>query len=314
MSQAIRQQTSAESDWKNILWREWYYCGDKAYAKRLYQTIYTDLQSSSWFDRYTLEQQHRPFVAEVESALRQACTVLPRARDMWKNRLDHLDQLKTGPILLDRFITDLQGQHWDRFIARHVLLYCGGQAVEPLSRLVITSGPLQRTARWLLDSIRHDTTVRLAERTAEILCPNCLIRFGPHRLPHQPDVTFYGCRACRQSRNILEGIHHIVGVLDVAEPDEQIRQGDTLYVNWLQRRNLFDFDRVEIIQASDEEVERFAVQVGNDTDPYRKPRYSQMTCRVGPDCDLSENTLRILGRMFGKVEHQTGVMHESIGG
>lgn len=98
-----------------------------------------------------------------------------------------------------------------------------------------------------LEIFRHDTTVRLAKRTAEILCPNCLTRFGPHRLPHQPDALFYGCRACRQSRNFLEGIHHIVGVLDIGEPEEQVRQGDTLYVNWLQRRNLFDFDRVEII-------------------------------------------------------------------
>jgi hypothetical protein len=35
--------------------------------------------------------------------------------------------------------------------------------------------------------------------------------------------------------------------------------------------DLFDFDRVEIQQATDEEVERFAVQVGNDTDELSDP-------------------------------------------
>lgn len=295
----------AKSDWRDILWREWHHCGDKEYAKRLHQTIFVDLKSSDLFDNFTLRQQARPFAAEVEAALRQACTVLPRTRDMWQNRLDHLDRVKTKPILLEKLITDLQGRHWDRFIARHALLYCGGQAMEPLSRLVMTTaGPLQKTARWLLVSIEHDTTNRLAQRTTDILCPNCLTRFGLHQLdlPYQVDVTFYGCRACKQSREFLEGIHHLVGILDATQSKEQVRQADTLRVNWLTRRTLFDFDRVEIIQASDEEVERFAVQVGNDTDEARQPRYKQMTCIVSPECRLSENTLRILRRTFGNVE------------
>jgi hypothetical protein len=73
-------------------------------------------------------------------------------------------------------------------------------------------------------------------------------------------------------------------------------------VNWLVRRELFDFDRVEIIQATDEDVERFAVQVGNDTDPVRQPHYPQMRCLVAPQCRLSENTLRILRQTFDVVE------------
>jgi hypothetical protein len=64
---------------------------------------------------------------------------------------------------------------------------------------------------------------------------------------------------------------------------------------------LFDFDQVEIIQASDEEVERFAVQVGNDTDLVREPRYREMICKIGPECRLSENTIRILEKMFGEI-------------
>jgi hypothetical protein len=72
-------------------------------------------------------------------------------------------------------------------------------------------------------------------------------------------------------------------------------------VNWLKRRALFDFDRVEIVAASDYEVERFTIAVGNDVDEYRRPRYKKMPCRVALECVLAEHTLRILRSMFGEV-------------
>ncbi|MEJ2556606.1 MAG: hypothetical protein P8186_10325, partial [Anaerolineae bacterium] len=64
---------------------------------------------------------------------------------------------------------------------------------------------------------------------------------------------------------------------------------------------------VEIILATDEDVERFAIQVGNDTDPYRKPRYRQMPCIVKPGCELSENTWRVLDSLFGQVGRTTAI-------
>jgi hypothetical protein len=55
-------------------------------------------------------------------------------------------------------------------------------------------------------------------------------------------------------------------------------------------------------QASDEAVERFAIQVGNDTDPARRPYYASMPCLIWPGCSLSENSIKILKRTFGQVE------------
>jgi hypothetical protein len=81
-----------------------------------------------------------------------------------------------------------------------------------------------------------------------------------------------------------------------------------LRVNWLARRTLFDFNQVEIIQATDEDVERFAVQVGNDTDPVRQPRYAQMQCFIASQCRLSEKFLRVLQIMFGQVENGEAVV------
>ena len=59
---------------------------------------------------------------------------------------------------------------------------------------------------------------------------------------------------------------------------------------------------LEIVRATDEEVERFAVQVGNDTDSVRRPRYPHIRCTIAPECSLSTNTLRILRNSFGHVE------------
>ena len=95
-----------------------------------------------------------------------------------------------------------------------------------------------------------------------------------------------------------------MAILDAEWTEDQAQQDGQLRVNWLTRRTLFDFDRVEIIQATDEDVERFVIQVGNDTDTFRQPRYKQMRCVVAPDCQLSENTWKILRSFFGQVERE----------
>jgi hypothetical protein len=117
-------------------------------------------------------------------------------------------------------------------------------------------------------------------------------------------ITYYGCRICGQSREYFYLPQGVVAVLDTSWGKVQAEEDGLLQVNWLIHRTLFDFDRIKIIQATDEDVERFAVQVGNDTDPFRRLRYQQMSCVVGSECRLSENTIRILERMFGQVERE----------
>ena len=162
---------------------------------------------------------------------------------------------------------------------------------------------LQRIATQILKDIGRTTTHRLSHQAERLLCRHCLARCSAHnvRLPWFRSVTYYGCRCCGQSREFFKG--QVVAMLDRGVTSELSQSEEILRVNWLTRRTLFDFDRVEISRATDEDVERFAVQVGNDTDPYRKPRYKRMRCIVRCASDLSENTLRILERMFGQVEH-----------
>ncbi len=184
------------------------------------------------------------------------------------------------------------------------LVVAAGGAVAPALETIAREDSLLRdvTIEMLKDIAQ--ATRHLSGRAEQLLCPHCLVRCYAHRadLPWQPDVTYYGCRACHQSQEFIECPRGIVAVLDAAWQGAQERQGGFLRINWLARRALFDFDRVEIIRATDEDVERFAMQVGNDTDSFRKARYGQTRCSLAPICHLTENTLRILESLFGQVD------------
>lgn len=98
----------------------------------------------------------------------------------------------------------------------------------------------------------------------------------------------------------------VVAVLDAGWDGESEKVNyDMLRVNWLRRPKLFDFDWIEIVRASDEDVNRFAAQIGGDDDRWRGQRYPQMVCVVSSDCHLSETTLFKLRQMFGEVQIST---------
>jgi len=137
------------------------------------------------------------------------------------------------------------------------------------------------------------------------LCPFCLTRCKPSKeyaITSADRVTDYSCRNCGQKEEFLDWAGPVEVVLDNQVTTDILEKAGSLRINWLPRRALFDFDRISILQATDEEVERFAVLVGNDTDEYRKPHYKTMPCTVSSTCHLSENTLRILRHTFGQVE------------
>lgn len=158
--------------------------------------------------------------------------------------------------------------------------------------------PLRPFARQLLIDVAAETRAALGLYPLDQLrCPICLVSFAEHQLAGS--LIYLGCRLCSQSQTFLEG--RLVAVLDAGMAEMVIKNGETIRVNWLIRRDLFDFETVEIIQADDEAVERLAMQIGNDTDLIRRPRYPEMICTIAPTCSLSENTLRILQRTFGQI-------------
>jgi hypothetical protein len=181
-----------------------------------------------------------------------------------------------------------------------VVVAQGAEAI-PLLHSALESNTLKQISLQLLRDTAQETSRRFAYRSQSVLCPRCLTRFDDHKmnLSWLENLTYYGCRTCGQSREFLEG--SVIAVLDNQMTMGPTRQEGFVRINWSARRELFDFDAIEIVHATDEEVERFAVQAGNDTDPTRESRYRNMQCVILPSCQLSENTLRILQRTFKVV-------------
>lgn len=163
---------------------------------------------------------------------------------------------------------------------------------------------MQAMALWLLHSIGAETHDRLAQAADQLFCASCVVRCHRHEidLPSQGRMSYYGCRTCHQSLDFHTWPGGVAAVLDRNSYEATVQENDQIRVNWLVRRTLFDFDWVEIIDADDEAVERFAVQVGNDTDETRRQSYKKTPCLVASTCQLSENTIRILNYTFGSVE------------
>lgn len=162
--------------------------------------------------------------------------------------------------------------------------------------------PFRQVAIELIREITRATR-QLAPQHAQLVCPTCLHRYMDHLLEVKgmEPITFYGCAICQDSTSFIRA-ETIVAVLDETMAMETVQVETTLRVNWLARRQLFDFDRVEIVKAGDEAIERFAVQVGNDTDPRRKRRYPGMEWIILPGNEVAESTMKILERTFGRVK------------
>lgn len=197
-------------------------------------------------------------------------------------------------------VKGLSSTDWrERFRAEYGLIELGGEAV-PILETAVRENALRRSvALRLAQTIGGETTRQLGAQAHWLLCPDCLVRFGRHQIEFMAEpILYYGCRICRQSRRYWPG--KVTAVLDEGMAETVETDQDIIRVNWLKHRALFDFDRVEIIRATDEDVERFAVQVGNDTDPLRRARYSHMSCLVQDR--LSKNSLRILRSRFGSIQ------------
>jgi hypothetical protein len=246
----------------------------------------------------------RPVPAEIEQALAQGIRGRPAAQGIWEPLLTTVAARLRQPPPIEDLLHDLTGAHWrEHFVAYHVLVGLGGEVVEPLRQLAQWPGsPLHELAFDLLVDIAGDSAGRLGNLAPALLCKRCLVRCAPVRISLPgPDLHYYGCRSCGQNRDWVTWPGEVVAVLDRRMTADDVERDRAMWVNWSKRRAPFDFDRVEIGQASDEEVEALAVAVGNDTDPLRQERYGKMRCHVVAGCSLSENTRRILERTFGQV-------------
>ena len=251
--------------------------------------------------------RRRPAGAEVDAALAEVCAGDSGARRVWGGvlGLERRRTLEEGA--LEELVRSGYSPWWrERFLARRTLVEAGGEIVHDLWRLAREEVPSVRLfALEILEQIAVDTSRRWAHRSDGLLCPTCLVACHPLTVVVTPEIahTYYGCRACGQSHRFLARTGRLVATLDQTMKQDREPQAGILRVNALAAEALVDFDRVEIRRAEDQEVERFALRVANDTDPIRRERYHAMECRVSRECRLSENTWRVLRKVFGSVRH-----------
>ncbi|MCP4367111.1 MAG: hypothetical protein GY797_03195 [Deltaproteobacteria bacterium] len=297
------------SKFQEVIWREVLHCYDETYAYKLLTLLPDDYENRTPQSVF----KNRPNIFDLENAVYQVnqTSSTPLAHETWTKPLHNLRRSKNNPVSVEKLITQLNSVNWvERFIARHTLVHLGGEAIQPLiARLSDQREEWPETIEWLLENIAIETSKELPKEVSHLLCPICVVMCGKNKvkLSWKQSLTFYGCQRCYQSRKFIERADQIVAVLDaeMKQQQKQAGKGKVLRVNWLKRKMLFEFDRVEIIKARDEDVELFAIQVGNDKDRKRKSRYKKMKCIVGTKNELLENTIRILGKMFGQVEWQS---------
>ncbi|MCC6444890.1 MAG: hypothetical protein IT210_15710 [Armatimonadetes bacterium] len=163
-------------------------------------------------------------------------------------------------------IASLNSEYCLELVAAHyALIDRGGSAIQAMKdKVQIREWPdakseSNKRIKRTIQAIVRETRRLLARRLPHLLCPHCLTRYRLNtlRLPDQFPICYnIGCRTC----------------------------GDSLAVSCLAHHTLFDFDRVEIRNASDAEIERFGVRVGNDADPIRQKGIGGWNAGWGVQC------------------------------
>ena len=187
----------------------------------------------------------------------------------------------------------------------------GGKIVDTLLQVK----PFKPITWHIIKSVCSETELRIKYRIDLLLCKRCFTFCFSHQVKAPIKFftiseygsneygsrlsNYYGCRLCRQN-DLIEG--RSIAVLDNQVTEEWSVRENEIFVNWLAYRKLFDFHEVRIMQATDRDVEEFAMQVGNDTDKLRNWRYKVMPCIISSGCKLSANTRNILKHTFKSVK------------
>ena len=240
----------------------------------------------------------RPNAEELKLALIEAIEQNPR--NEWTTLKRRLNEATyDNPKSADEILSSYRLEEWeDVIVARCILCTLGGEAVGPLVRISNVSPSTQKAVSYLVEAIAAETKKSLKYQASHLFCPKCLVGCGPIRVLN---FIYYGCRNCGKTEGLIPKPTEIIAALDTKMKEPILKQGDKIIVNWLKLKRLFDFDRVEILDASDEDVERFCIQVGNDTNPLRNSKYHRIPCSILSECSLSHNLRKSLAHLFGKV-------------
>ncbi|OPZ85989.1 MAG: hypothetical protein BWY76_01163 [bacterium ADurb.Bin429] len=172
----------------------------------------------------------------------------------------------------------------------------------PLTELAYSSGSQAGDTDWVYPTVTLLTRA-LKPYARTLCCTACMARVEQRTITQGTAVRaeVLTCRVCRRADALTLGINEIVAVLDDDMADAVLVTRGMARVNVRHYDALFDFDRVEVGQASDYTIEQFCMRAGNDTDPVRAPRYRALPVTVRAGTGISENALRVLDHVFGTV-------------
>ena len=213
------------------------------------------------------------------------------------------EQRKPGP--LDTLAFRLRTGDWEtRLVACHGLAARGPEAIPALASIALQRGhPGRPWAARVLEPLAHHTHVdRVRLRT--LVCPRCLVRYRRTWIPVHGLRWFRvdGCARCHGTESPLHCPGEVIAVLDRRARRRIRLVRGTLAVSWFHGRPAADYDRVTILDASDRDVEGFAIQAANEPDRRRRRRHRRAPVQIAPGCALGENTRRVLRATFAGIE------------
>lgn len=182
------------------------------------------------------------------------------------------------------------------------------RAVEPLLERIKSENNIHLTT---IKKALVDVYKEFKPQSGELLCLNHFTRFARYT---RPDVKigllkklpYYGCRICGRSINALTDIREVVAVLDLNMHLPALLEDGVFEVNYIKHNDLFDFDKVEIVNISDSIFDSFYKKLSLNSNQLLLKKCREIDCVIHENCGLSLNKLEIPANIFRKVKYIAG--------
>lgn len=144
---------------------------------------------------------------------------------------------------------------------------------------------------------------RIASFYPHIICKICFHRFKFYPFNTSSFLSEHSYCVCRNCRSI-EFIHPVKKIIAVFDKTMQnyTHENSNLYVNWLSIKKPFDFNEVQVLNASDFDISEFIMKIRNDMDREFVRQYKNI--RVVVKCELSQNSKNLLKNTFKEVKFE----------
>ncbi|MCA9190398.1 MAG: hypothetical protein KDB03_01495 [Planctomycetales bacterium] len=247
----------------------------------------------SWRDtarKYGIWWARRPTFQVLENTLNYV------GNDALRQGIDKASRSPPGSLDPLRVVESLSSSLLvDRVTARHRCARLGGMVVTQLA-----NSRDQQLAIALLTQISQTTIKNLSR--GRYFCQKCVTLVQSQTVKvRNKTFTFWGCRSCGQGHKVLKLAGPLVGVIDPLGSEKFSQDRDLYQWNYSLLGVIGDIDRFEVRSGSDEDLERFLIDLSNDHDKVRHEMYrrSPLWIQIG---SVSTNTLSMAREMFGQVK------------